>query len=136
MVRDGSVSTMTTTQSAPALPAYYGQPINTPTGHRWAGYATPSAAARLLDTFAGVHVIDLAAVTPGVYRLTVAEGHERAAVALALQAGHDACSRTPQLVTIVTEAPGVITRDDEPAHALPRRSDLPDPRATARRQAR
>ena len=24
---------------APVLPLYYGKPINTPTGHRWAGYA-------------------------------------------------------------------------------------------------
>ena len=39
---------MDTTSNAPALPAYYGAPINTPTGHKWAGYTNPSFE-RLLD---------------------------------------------------------------------------------------
>ncbi len=31
---DGSL-----TCSTPVLPAYYGEPINTPSGHKWAGYS-------------------------------------------------------------------------------------------------
>lgn len=69
---------------------------------------TPSL---ILAAVHGVPVIDLEAMGSGVFRLTVAAGHERAAVALALQAGWDACTATPQRVTIVTEAPTHIGWD-------------------------
>lgn len=44
---------MTSTERpAPALPSFYGQPIDTPSGHRWAGYTRPTT--HRFNTSAGV----------------------------------------------------------------------------------
>lgn len=76
----------------------------------------PAAVAEIASRAA--HIIDAGAVAPGVIRLTVSPGTERAAVAALLQAGYDAVRSGAQLVTVVApEEPEVDTA--AVARALP-----------------
>lgn len=46
---------MSTSEHNSSAPEFYGKPIDTPTGHVWAGYAAPHASpTQPADPFAGI----------------------------------------------------------------------------------